>query len=243
MLPGASGVTIDRLDAWWAANRAPVAAALPPLASDVVTPGSIQVGRRAFAGGAPGALVSAKEEADLEDLLSLFSLGLGEPEEFAARLEQERAALEAANVHGLLESAALADGVLARLRRAQAALDDLHEGLKVFDLKLRHMRGDVAAIEASNGALEARARDGAALHAELSRLLADIEVDPALRRALEAAPLDPSRLAPLVGAAWALHDRRRRLAPGGAPGAVNPMLAGMRAVRDARQELDALAQR
>jgi hypothetical protein len=34
-----------------------------------------------------GVLVSAKEEADLEELLGLYALGLGEPEEFAARLQ------------------------------------------------------------------------------------------------------------------------------------------------------------
>jgi hypothetical protein len=42
-----------------------------------------QVGRR----DAVGVLVSSKEEADLEDLLGMFALGLGEPEEFAARLQ------------------------------------------------------------------------------------------------------------------------------------------------------------
>jgi len=37
----------------------------------------------------------------------MFALGLGEPEEFAARLQDEHAALEAANVYGLLESGPL----------------------------------------------------------------------------------------------------------------------------------------
>ncbi|GBF98439.1 hypothetical protein Rsub_11084 [Raphidocelis subcapitata] len=240
LLPTLSGVSLERLDAWWVANKEAAAAALAPFAARVITPGTLQAcGRR----GELGVLVSAKEEADLEELLGLYALGLGEPEEFAARLQDEHAALEAANVYGLLESGPLVEGVLTQLRRTQGVLDDLHESLKVFDLKLRHMRDDIAAIEASNNSLERQSRNNAALLAALDRLLADIDIDAATARRLESGPLDAQHLPAAAAAAWALHDKRRRLAAGGGPGAVSPLVAGMRAVKDARARLDGLAQR
>ncbi|KAI8476055.1 MAG: exocyst complex component Sec3-domain-containing protein [Monoraphidium minutum] len=255
VLPSVGGVSLDRVDAWWSSHRDLVAAALPPFAGEVVTPGTVQARARAHAlaradpffgvgrRDAAGVLVSAKEEADLEDLLGMFALGLGEPEQFAACLQDEHAALEAANVYGLLESGPLVEGVLGQLRRTQGILDDLDESLKVFDFKLRHMRDDIAAIEASNNTLERQNRHNAALLEALDRLLRNLALDPQVAATLENASLEPSRLRSTISAAWALHDQQRRLAPGGGPGSVSPLVANMRAVRDARAQLDALAQR
>jgi hypothetical protein len=75
--------------------------------------------------------VSDKEAVELEELLALFKLGLGETEQFAAALQEEAAALEAANVYAMLENTPLVDGVITDLRRTQSILDDLDESLKV----------------------------------------------------------------------------------------------------------------
>ena len=46
-------------------------------------------------------------------------------------LQEEVAALEAANVYAILESGPLVEGVIGQLRHTQTVLDDLDESLKV----------------------------------------------------------------------------------------------------------------
>jgi hypothetical protein len=62
---------------------------------------------------------------------------------------------------------------------------------QVFDLKLRHMRDDIAAIEASNNSLECQASHNAGLLALLSELLGAVALDPNLACQLERPALDP----------------------------------------------------
>ncbi len=57
---------------------------------------------------------------------------------------------QAANVHAILESGPLVHKVQVRLNDSIGLIDDLDETLAIFDLKLRHMREDIAAIEARN---------------------------------------------------------------------------------------------
>lgn len=58
--------------------------------------------------------------------------------------------MQAANVHAILESGPFVHRVQARLNDSIALIDDLDETLAIFDLKLRHMREDIAAIETRN---------------------------------------------------------------------------------------------
>ena len=58
--------------------------------------------------------------------------------------------LQAANVHAILESGPLVQKVQVRLDDSISLIDDLDETLAIFDLKLRHMREDITAIEARN---------------------------------------------------------------------------------------------
>lgn len=58
--------------------------------------------------------------------------------------------MQAANVHAILESGPLVHKVQVRLNDSIGLIDDLDETLAIFDLKLRHMREDIAAIEARN---------------------------------------------------------------------------------------------
>lgn len=65
--------------------------------------------------------------------------------------------------------------------------------LQVFDFKLRHMRDDIAAIEASNNSLERQARHNTALSRLLEQLLGGLGVDRHLTAALEAPDLKLDR--------------------------------------------------
>ncbi|KAG5577430.1 hypothetical protein H5410_057564 [Solanum commersonii] len=57
-------------------------------------------------------LVSQAEEEDMEALLGTYVMGIGEAEAFSERLKRELQALEAANVHAILENEPLIDEVL-----------------------------------------------------------------------------------------------------------------------------------
>lgn len=61
----------------------------------------------------------------------------------------------------------------------------------MFDFKLRHMRDDIAAIEASNNSLECQARQNSALLTLLDKLLASLELDHTLVSLLERPAFDP----------------------------------------------------
>jgi hypothetical protein len=64
---------------------------------------------------------------------------------------------------------------------------------QVFDFKLRHMRDDIAAIEASNNSLERQARHNTALMRLLEQLLGGLGVKRSLAAALEAPDLKLDR--------------------------------------------------
>ncbi|OMO62527.1 Exocyst complex, component Exoc1, partial [Corchorus capsularis] len=115
-------------------------------------------------------LVSQAEEEDMEALLGhlrpsfyfyleknvlcpginihvCYVMGIGEAEAFSERLKRELLALEAANVHAILESEPLVDEVLQGLEAAAICVDDMDEWLGIFNVKLRHMREDIESVE------------------------------------------------------------------------------------------------
>lgn len=73
-------------------------------------------------------------------------IGIGEAEAFSERLKRELQALEAANVHAILESEPLVDEVLNGLEAATNIVDDMDEWLGIFNIKLRHMREDIESV-------------------------------------------------------------------------------------------------
>lgn len=92
------------------------------------------------------------------------------------RLEAEFAALEAANVHSILDSAASVPRVVQKIDVAFAKLDDLSLTLDVFDGKLSAMRDDIATIESRNNSLETQTRSLERLQRALKDLLALLSV-------------------------------------------------------------------
>lgn len=75
--------------------------------------------------------------------------------------------LQAANVHAILESGPQASAVAGAVTHAEDLLEDLEEALATLDTKLRHMREDIAAIEARNNNLELQTRNSSKLLASL----------------------------------------------------------------------------
>ncbi|XP_072992777.1 exocyst complex component SEC3A-like isoform X4 [Typha latifolia] len=92
-------------------------------------------------------LVSQAEEEDMEALLGTYVIGIGEAEAFSERLKRELLALEAANVHSLLESEPIIEEVLQVLEAASICVEDIDEWLGIFNVKLRHMREDIESVK------------------------------------------------------------------------------------------------
>eukprot|EP00878_Enallax_costatus_P045746 GHUV01055219.1.p1 GENE.GHUV01055219.1~~GHUV01055219.1.p1 ORF type:complete len:309 (+),score=85.67 GHUV01055219.1:150-1076(+) len=84
VLPTITGVSVERLDSWWSSHKDEVTQKLTSFALEVVTPGAILVGRSGDDSAIP---VSDKEASELEELLQLFELGLGDSQAFAAALQ------------------------------------------------------------------------------------------------------------------------------------------------------------
>ncbi|KAG2486737.1 hypothetical protein HYH03_014663 [Edaphochlamys debaryana] len=242
--PRLSGADSGAAAAWWAGHQAAVLPALGPFAAEVLLPPSPEAdGEGAGGGGGARVLLSAKEERDLEELLGLYDLGLGDTAEFQARLAEEHEALEAANVHTIMMTVPAADAVVAQIKKTQSMLEDLDENLMVFDTKLRHMREDIAAIEASNNTLELHSRNNNALMNTLQELLSDLVLPEGVEAVLEGPPFGKdSRLPTITRAAWQLHAQLRRLEPG-STGSLSPYLLQMRVAQEAHATLSDLASR
>uniref|UniRef100_A0A2P2MS98 Exocyst complex component SEC3A n=1 Tax=Rhizophora mucronata TaxID=61149 RepID=A0A2P2MS98_RHIMU len=121
-------------------------------------------------------LVSQAEEEDMEALLGTYVMGVGEAEAFSERLKRELLALEAANVHAILETEPLIEEVLQGIEAATNCVDDMDEWLGIFNIKLRHMREDIQSIETRNNKLEMQSVNNRALIEELDKLLERLRV-------------------------------------------------------------------
>ncbi|KAH9551801.1 hypothetical protein CY35_09G031900 [Sphagnum magellanicum] len=181
-------------------------------------------------------LVSKAEEDDMEALLGTYVMGIDEAEAFSERLKRELTALEAANVHAILESEPLVEEVLLQLDAAQSSVDDMDEWLGIFNVKLRHMREDIESIEARNNMLEMQAQNNGALVQELDTLLERLRVPPEYAAILTGGTFEEARMPQNVEAcdwlAGALHGLE--------PPFLDANYATMRAVKDKRAELEKL---
>jgi hypothetical protein len=92
------------------------------------------------------------------------------------RLEAEFAALEAANVHAILDSAAAVPKVVKKIDVALSKLEDLELTLDVFDGKLSAMRDDIGTIESRNNSLETQTRSLERLQRAIKELLSVLTV-------------------------------------------------------------------
>ncbi|KAM0010516.1 putative exocyst complex component Sec3 [Helianthus debilis subsp. tardiflorus] len=139
-------------------------------------------------------LVSQAEEEEMELLLGTYVMGIGEAEVFSERLKRELHALEAANVHAILESEHLVDEVLHGLESTTICAEDMDEWLALFNVKLRHMREDIEAIEARNNKLEMQSFNYKALAVELDALLETLHVPTEISDCLTEGSFDESHL-------------------------------------------------
>ncbi|XP_072987152.1 exocyst complex component SEC3A-like [Typha latifolia] len=181
-------------------------------------------------------LVSQAEEEDMEALLGTYVMGIGEAEAFSERMKRELFALEATNVYALLESEPLIEEVLQGLESASACVDDMDEWLRIFNLKLRHMREDIASIESRNNKLEMQSVSNEALIEELDKLIERLRIPSEFAASLTGGSFEEARMLRNVEACeWLTGAIRSLEVPN-----LDPSYVQMRAVRERRAELDKL---
>ncbi|XP_010255019.1 PREDICTED: exocyst complex component SEC3A isoform X2 [Nelumbo nucifera] len=181
-------------------------------------------------------LVSQAEEEDMEALLGTYVMGIGEAEAFSERLKRELLALEAANVHAILESEPLVNEVLQGLESAMICVDDMDEWLGIFNVKLRHMREDIESIENRNNKLEMHSVNNKALVEELDKLVERLRVPSEYAASLTSGSFDESRMLQNIEACeWLTSALRGLEVPN-----LDPCYADMRAVKEKRIELEKL---
>ncbi|KAG6545685.1 hypothetical protein Mapa_012870 [Marchantia paleacea] len=181
-------------------------------------------------------MVSKAEEDDMEALLGTYVLGIDEAEAFSERLKRELTALEAANVHAILESEPLVEEVLQQLDAATTSVEDMDEWLGIFNVKLTHMREDIESIESRNNRLEMQAQNNTALVEELNKLLERLRVPSEYANLLTTGAFEEAAMPANVEACDWLTQALRGLEPP----FLDPVYANMRAVRDKRAELEKL---
>lgn len=181
-------------------------------------------------------LVSQAEEEDMEALLGTYVMGIGEAEAFSERLKRELLALEAANVHAILESQPLIDDVLQGLEAATNCVDDMDEWLGIFNVKLRHMREDIESIETRNNKLEMQSVNNKSLIEELDKLLERLRVPSEYAARLTGGSFDEAHMLQNIEACeWLTGALRGLEVPN-----LDPSYANMRAVKEKRAELEKL---
>ncbi|KAF1871189.1 hypothetical protein Lal_00019981 [Lupinus albus] len=180
-------------------------------------------------------LVSQAEEEDMEALLGTYVMGIGEAEAFSERLKRELQALEAANVHAILESEPLIDEVLQGLEVATHCVEDVDEWLGMFNVKLRHMREDIESIETRNNKLEMQSVNNRSLIDELDKLLERLSIPAEYSACLTGDSFDEARMLQNVEAVEWLISAMRRLEMN-----MDPTYAKMRGVKEKRGELQIL---
>ncbi|XP_044475842.1 exocyst complex component SEC3A [Mangifera indica] len=179
-------------------------------------------------------LVSQAEEEDTEALLGTYVMGIGEAEAFSERLKRELQALEAANVHAILESEPLVDEVLQGLEAATNCVDDMDEWLGIFNVKLRHMREDIESIETRNNRLEMQSVNNRSLIEELDRLLGRLRVPSEYAACLTGGSFDEAHMHENIDSCEWLTDALHNLE---VPN-LDPIYANMQAVKEKRAELE-----
>ncbi|KAI3460279.1 hypothetical protein Pfo_016942 [Paulownia fortunei] len=181
-------------------------------------------------------LVTQAEEEDMEALLGTYVMGIGEAEAFSERLKRELQALEAANVHAILENEPLINEVLQGLESATNCVEDMDEWLGIFNVKLRHMREDIESIETRNNKLEMQSVNNKSLIEELEKLLERLRIPSEYAACLTGGSFDEARMIQNIEACeWLANALRSLEVP-----KLDRCYANMRSVREKRAELDKL---
>ncbi|XP_031406363.1 exocyst complex component SEC3A-like [Punica granatum] len=234
-LPKVVGIDVVEM-ALWAKENTPTVTRLTTQRSVPDSPVAASAAESDLKVNVEKELVSQVEEEDIEALLGTYVMGISEAEAFSERLKRELLALEAANVHAILESEPLIEEVLQGLEAATLCVEDMDEWLGIFNVKLRHMREDIASIETRNNKLEMQSVNNKALIVELDKLLERLRVPSEYAACLTGGSFDEANMLKNIEACeWLTSALRGHEVPN-----LDPSYANMRAVKEKKAELEKL---
>ncbi|KAL5730485.1 Exocyst complex component S3A [Ranunculus cassubicifolius] len=165
--------------------------------------------------------------------LKSYVMGISEAEAFSERLKRELLALEAANVHAILETEPLIDEVLQGLESASICVEDMDEWLCIFNVKLRHMREDIESIETRNNKLEMQSYNNRALTEELDKLLLHLRIPPELSTYLTDGSFDEAHMPRIIDSCeWISAAMLKLQVPN-----FDPAYSNIRGVKEKQAEL------
>ena len=166
---------------------------------------------------------SVRQDAQLAGLMDAIAGGASSIEDIRSRLADEVSALEGANVHELLESAAAAGVIEEEIGATLGFVDDVEETLQMFDAKLRYMREDMAAIEEWNTRLEMHSKSNLKLVSTLEGVATALTLAPDTESILKSqspwiaekpmpsTTTTSNSLERVVAAAWDLHHHHLQI--------------------------------
>lgn len=132
--------------------------------------------------------------------------GKGTADVIEARLLDELAALEAANIHAIIESDDRVNLVVGHMDEALLQLDLMDSMMHAFKAQLNARADDISHIESQNRGLQVQTSNQRTLITEIENLLDTIHVDEEVLEALHHAPLDNDEgISLLENAAAALY--------------------------------------
>lgn len=132
--------------------------------------------------------------------------GRGTADVIEARLLDELQALEAANIHAIIESDDRVALVVKHLDEALAQLDSMDSMMGAFKVQLNARADDISHIESQNRGLQVQTSNQRTLATEIEKLLATIHVDESELTALNRASLEsPAGIEQLESAASTLY--------------------------------------
>ncbi|KAH6923801.1 hypothetical protein HPB50_007267 [Hyalomma asiaticum] len=128
--------------------------------------------------------LTAREEADLECLMAKYEFAIHNAEEFTEQLARELAALDASNVHTIMESERRVQKLM---EMTQVALDEvcrLERRLDAYEHLLRTVRDSVLRMEEKDALLHVQNENNARLLHELETLVNQLDLPHAHQVAL-----------------------------------------------------------
>lgn len=132
--------------------------------------------------------------------------GKGTADVIEARLLDELAALEAANIHAIIESDDRVNLVVGHMDEALLQLDLMDSMMHAFKAQLNARADDISHIESQNRGLQVQTSNQRTLITEIENLLDTIHLDEEVLEALHHAPLDNDEgISLLENAAAALY--------------------------------------
>ncbi|KAI8107664.1 hypothetical protein M9435_002692 [Picochlorum sp. BPE23] len=189
---------------------------------------------------------SMRENIRADVLLDAVSEGASSLEDACRKISSELQALDDANIHELLESRVRSNRIHDGIFTTLGCLDDLEETIGMFELKLRHLKDDVAVIEKSSGYLENHSRNNALLLEAMNSLLDHCTLRPEVERVLleqemRAKYFDEMRVAceMLLSKIDAIHGKKTASRKGG----LNSEFVNMKLVEDSLKRMKDIEKR